>query len=115
MGQEIIYRGYTGIIEPDVEHGVLTGHVIDIRDEVYFEGKTIEELKASMKLAVDGYIETCEKIGKTPQRPYSGRLPLRMSPELHRRVHIVAESTGRSMNAVVIDAIEKAVSDSDQD
>jgi predicted HicB family RNase H-like nuclease len=61
---------------------MLAGHVIDLRDEIYFEGDSIKDLKASMKRAVDHYLEVCEKRGEEPGRPFTGQLRIRMDSKL---------------------------------
>ena len=70
----IDYKGYTGVIEFDPELRVFTGQVIDLRDEIYFEGDSVEALEASMHRAVDHYLEVCEQRGEEPERPFSGKL-----------------------------------------
>ena len=45
-----------------------------IVDGVGFHGDSVDELKAAFREAVDDYIETCAKIGKEPQRPFSGKV-----------------------------------------
>ena len=61
--QMIEYRGYTGTFEYDPELELLAGHVIDLRDEIYFEGESVTELKSSMHRAVDHYLAVCEERG----------------------------------------------------
>ena len=46
-------RGYTGTFKYDPELEPLAGHVIDLQDEIYFEGECVTELKSSMHRAVD--------------------------------------------------------------
>ena len=60
----IEYKGYTGTFEYDNEIETFAGHVVDLRDEIYFEGHSVEELKRSMERAVDQYIMVCEKRGE---------------------------------------------------
>src|SRR5688500_507276 len=67
----IDYKGYTGIVEFDSDLGLFAGHVIDLRDEIYFEGESVEELVESMKRAVDHYLEISAKRGEAPERPVS--------------------------------------------
>lgn len=94
----IDYRGYTGVFEFDPELKLFAGHVIDLRDEIYFEGEAVEELEASMKRAVDHYLEVCEARGEKPARPFSGRLNVRLGSELHRAAAVAAATEGRSLN-----------------
>jgi predicted HicB family RNase H-like nuclease len=45
----IEYKGYTAVVDFDPELRLFTGHVIDLRDEIYFEGESVESLEASMR------------------------------------------------------------------
>jgi predicted HicB family RNase H-like nuclease len=38
------YKGYTGSIEFDPDLRLFTGHVVDLRDEIYFERDSVESL-----------------------------------------------------------------------
>jgi predicted HicB family RNase H-like nuclease len=107
----IEYKGYTGIFEFDADLCTFTGHVVDLRDQIYFEGSSVMELKESMRRAVDHYLEVCEARGEEPDRPYSGNFLLRLGPGLHRAAATAAASRGTSLNSwlaeVVGEAIEK--------
>ena len=66
------YKGYAARIEYDDEDGIFVGRLAGIRDGVGFHADSVEELRAAFQEAVDDYVETCTKIGKEPQRAYSG-------------------------------------------
>jgi predicted HicB family RNase H-like nuclease len=83
--------------------------VVDLRDQIYFEGRSVEDLKESMHRAADDYLEACAKWGDTPERPFSGRFNVRLSPELHRKVAVSAAAQGRSMNDWVVDVLRRGV------
>ena len=102
----IEYKSYTGVFEYDPEIETFAGHVIDLRDEIYFEGDSIKDLKASMKRAVDHYLEVCGKRGEEPGRPFTGQLRIRMDSKLHRRAAVRAATSGVSLNTLVIQALE---------
>ena len=70
----IEYRGYTGVFEYDEEYEFFSGHVVDTRDGINFEGSSVDELKESMRRAVDDYREFCEETGRAPSKPFSGRM-----------------------------------------
>jgi predicted HicB family RNase H-like nuclease len=103
----IEYKGYTGVFEYDPAIEMFAGHVIDLRDEIYFEGNSVEELKASMHRAVDHYLEVCQARGEDPARPFSGQLRVRMDTELHQRAAVRAAASGLSLNALVVQALER--------
>lgn len=69
----IRYKGYNGVFEYDEEYGFFAGHVVDVRDGIYFEGRSVDELKESMSCAVDTYLAHCAKKGREPCRPRADR------------------------------------------
>jgi predicted HicB family RNase H-like nuclease len=104
----IEYKGYTGAIEFDPELRLFTGHVIDLRDEIYFEGDSVESLEASMRRAVDHYLSVCEQRGEDPERPFSGKLNLRLGSDLHRTATLAAAQEGESLNSWLVRVVESA-------
>ena len=98
MTQTMTHRGYSARVDYDDEDGLLVGRIAGIRDGVGFHADTVEGLRAAFREAVDDYLETCERLGRPPQKPYSGRLMLRVDPELHRRAAVAAELAGLSLN-----------------
>ena len=105
----IEYRGYTGVFEYDHEYEFFSGHVVGTQDGINFEGGSVAELKESMRRAVDDYLEFCEETGREPSKPYSGRVLLRMDPELHRRLAAKASSRRLSMNAYIAERLAEIV------
>jgi predicted HicB family RNase H-like nuclease len=105
----IEYNGYTGVIEYDPTVERLTGHVVDIADTIYFEGESVTELKASMRRAVDHYLEVCRERGEEPDKPYSGQFRVRMDPDLHRSVAVAAKVDGVSLNTWVLRSLGSAL------
>ncbi len=104
----IDYKGYTGVFEFDPELRVFTGHVVDLRDEIYFEGGSVEELEASMGRAIDHYLDVCKARGEEPERPFSGKLNVRLGSELHRAATVAAAAEGESLNAWLARIVEDA-------
>jgi predicted HicB family RNase H-like nuclease len=92
-------------IEYSDEDGCFVGHVAGIRDVVGFHGESVAELRAAFVEAVDDYLATCLKAGLPPQKPYSGKLLLRLPPELHAQVAMRAEAAGKSLNQWAMDAL----------
>lgn len=105
----IEYKGYSGVFEYDPELELFAGRVVDLRDQIYFEGSSVQELKESMARAVDHYLAVCERRGDEPDRPFSGRFNVRLDPSLHRRVAKAAATQGKSMNEWVAEALEEKV------
>ena len=92
------HKGFTARVEFDDQDGIFFGRVAGIRDGIGFHGETVEELRSAFREAVDDYIETCAKIGKTPQKPYSGQIMVRVDPQVHANAAMAAELSGKSLN-----------------
>ena len=107
------YKGYSARIEYDDKDEILFGRIAGIRDGVSFHAENVSALKAAFQEAVEDYIETCAKIGKSPQKPYSGNLMLRVDPSVHSKVALAAEVAGKSLNQwgeeVLREAAEKQI------
>jgi predicted HicB family RNase H-like nuclease len=100
------YQGYIGTIE--VEDGVFLGRVAGLRDVITFEGTTFAEVKQAFGDSIDDYLAFCAQRGEPPDRAYSGRIPLRISPDTHRRAAMRAQSEGLSLNQWIARQIENA-------
>jgi predicted HicB family RNase H-like nuclease len=102
------YKGYTGQVKIDVEENMLCGHVVDIKDVITFKGSTVEEVHKAFEDSVDDYLEWCQELGEEPNKPFSGKLPFRTTPENHHKIFIAATKAGKSINAWMDDVLSKA-------
>lgn len=102
------YKGYSGQLEIDEEAGLIFGRVLDIRDVVTFKGETVAEAKQAFQDSVDDYLEFCQEIGQEPDKPFSGKLPFRTTPEHHRQLFLAATKAGKSINAWMDEVLIKA-------
>lgn len=65
-GEALKYKGYSGTVEYDAEDGLLTGHIVGIRDSINYHGSSVEEIRSSFIDAVENYLQLCEEIKKAP-------------------------------------------------
>lgn len=105
------HRGYLGKVEFDSEGQTFLGRVLNVRDVLTFEGTTVKGLEKAFRDTVDDYLEWCEERGEKPEKPFSGHLRLRMPPELHRRAAAAAEARGKSLNALINEALDSAMAE----
>lgn len=103
----IEYKGYSGLMEVDPEDGVIAGRVLGIRDVITFEGDTVPQAIQAFHDSVDDYLEFCAERGVAPEKPFSGRFVVRIRPELHRRLAILAEDCRQSLNAFITELLER--------
>ena len=71
----------------------------------------LEELKEELKNSVEVYLAFCAEKGRDPEKPFSGKLSIRTTPEIHRRIAIRAARRRVSMNSFVESILERAVSE----
>ncbi len=105
------YKGYAARIEFDGEDEIFFGRIAGIRDGVSFHADTVADLIFAFHEAVDDYIATCAKVGKAPQKPFSGNLMLRIDPDIHSRAARAAEIEGKSLNQWGEETIAEAVAE----
>ena len=101
------YKGYTGHAEFDDETGIFHGEVLDLRDVMTFQGKTVQEIERAFRDSVDDYLAFCRERGEEPDRPFSGRLMLRLPPRLHRKAYVSARREGKSLNQWISEKVEQ--------
>lgn len=103
------YKGYAARVEYDPDDRLFVGHLAGIRDIVGFHGRTVDELEAAFHEAVDDYLTACRKLKQKPERPTSGKILLRVPPELHAEAIRAAELAGKSLNQWVAETLRHAV------
>jgi predicted HicB family RNase H-like nuclease len=102
----LAYKGYIGTVE--AEDGVFFGRVVGLRDVITFQGTTFAEVERAFHDSIDDYLAFCAERCEPADRSYSGRIPLRVSPETHRRAAMRAQSEGLSLNQWIARRIESA-------
>jgi len=103
------YKGYLGQVDYDDDAKIFYGEVIGIKDVITFQGESVQELEKAFKDSIDDYLAFCKERGEKPDKPYSGKFNLRISPELHAKLEVVAKSHHESLNSFITNTLEKAV------
>lgn len=95
------YEGYVGHVEYDPDDNVLHDRVVNIRDGVTFQGRTVDELRQTFADSITDYRAMCAEDGVAPSTPRSGKFLVRVDPALHREISLAAARAGMSVNAFV--------------
>lgn len=104
------YKGYSGSIEFSEEDNIFVGEVLGLkRNAIIFEGSSVEELRKDFEDGVDSYLGFCQANNITPEKPYSGKLILRIQPSLHGKAAERAADCGISLNEFISRAIQAAL------
>lgn len=105
------YKGYKGTVEYSKADDCLFGKVIGMGNAalILYEGSNLEELRADFEAGVDSYLEGCKADNVEPKRPYSGTLSIRISPEKHSEIALLAQKAGVSVTTFVRQALDSRI------
>jgi len=103
------YKGYLGTVEYDAQAKIFHGDIINTRDVITFQGKTVNEIERAFKESINDYIVWCNEEGIEPEKPYSRKFNVRLSPELHKQIAILAKKRRISLNNFVEKAITNEI------
>jgi predicted HicB family RNase H-like nuclease len=101
------HNGYIAEVTYTANDRDFHGVVLNAAATLHFVGRSLDELERAFAETIADYEEWCRERGKTPEKPYSGNLPLRIAPELHRALAAAAARAGKSINGYVSELIEK--------
>ena len=102
------HGGYRAVVTYDDDVGFFHGEVIDTRDVITFQGASVAELREAFEDSVDEYLKVCAERGRSPDKPYSGKVALRLTPDVHRAATAAAQAAAKSLNAWLAETIERA-------
>ncbi|MEW6667096.1 MAG: type II toxin-antitoxin system HicB family antitoxin [Thermodesulfobacteriota bacterium] len=97
--------GYKAVIKYDPEIGMFRGEFIGLNGGADFYATTVDGLKEEGRKSLNVFLQMCAEDGVNPVREFTGRFNLRIPPELHEKIATLAESSGRSINAWMVEAL----------
>ena len=95
------YKGYFGKVEYDSDAKIFHGEVIGLKDVITFQAKTVDKLKKAFKDSINDYLEWCAERGEKPEKTYSGKIHVRINPDLHAQLALDAAKKGISLNDLI--------------
>jgi predicted HicB family RNase H-like nuclease len=104
----LTYRGYTASMTFDADDKIIVGRVVDLDDIITFHGPSVEAFEQTFHRVVDDYIAACRKLGSVPEKPASGKLMLRIAPDIHAAALKAAARNGVSLNKWAEQALRAA-------
>ena len=90
--------GYKAVIQfgPDID--MFRGEFVGLNGGADFYAPDVTGLRKEGATSLKVFLDMCEEDGVEPRKSYSGRLNLRMSPDLHAHVAAAAAAEGMSLN-----------------
>ncbi|HBM16080.1 MAG TPA: toxin-antitoxin system HicB family antitoxin [Lentisphaeria bacterium] len=101
----MIYKGYTAKVTYDEHAEIFHGEVIGTQDVITFQSDNAHTLGQEFKKSIDEYLSFCKEVGKAPDKPFSGKFVLRLTPELHRKLYIQAAEHQKSLNELIAEKL----------
>ena len=105
------YKGYRATVTFDEDALLFHGEVLGIRDVITFQAKSAAELPKAFHESVDDYLRWASEDGFEAEKPFSGSLSLRATPDLHRRMSDAAALQAKSLNQWMVDALASRAKD----
>lgn len=102
------YKEYVAAVEYDDEAGLFHGEVINTRDVITFQGRSVEALQKALADSIEDYLAFCAERKENPDKPFSGQFVVRVPPDIHRRAFMAAKKAGKSLNAWVAETLSHA-------
>lgn len=102
------HKGYTARIEYDERDNIFVGRVLGLRSIISFHGETVAELRHEFEHAIEDFLNDCKEQGIKPEKPASGKLMLRVPPEIHGAALVAAKASGKSLNQWAIEVLQSA-------
>lgn len=101
----IKYNGFIGSVEVSIEDNCIHGKILFINDLITYESDTPNNLQAKFEEAVDDYIETCTQLNIEPLKSFGGSFNVRIEPEKHQELALLAAQNDTTINKIVKKAI----------
>ena len=98
--------GYDATVVYDDEIEMFRGEFIALNGGADFYADNVLELREQGEISIRIFLETCKEKGIEPQKAYSGKFQVRVSPDLHARAAAAAAEHRMSLNQYVAGTIE---------
>ena len=100
---------YSAKIEYDADLDLFRGDILGLNGGADFYGKNPQELREEFQISLRVFLDVCKEKSIEPRRNYSGKFNLRIPPDLHEKLAIVAQAEGKSINSLAHEALQHRV------
>lgn len=108
MINSMSYKGYTASMVFDAEDKIIVGRVLNIDDIITFHGESVTQFESNFHATIEDYLSASKALGSAPEKPASGKVMLRIAPEVHAAALKAAARSGTSLNKWAERALGKA-------
>ncbi|MEM7534735.1 MAG: type II toxin-antitoxin system HicB family antitoxin [Chloroflexota bacterium] len=96
-------------IEYDEELDMFRGEILGLNGGADFYGRTPDELREEFQKSLDVFFDVRQEEGIEPYPTYSGQFDVLIPTQLHKRLAVMAEAEGKSLNTLAQEALQNLV------
>ena len=100
---------YDAVISFDPEIQMFRGEFVGLNGGADFYADSIENLRKEGETSLRVFLEYAKEKNISPKKQFSGKLVLRLKPEIHQKYKLLASSKNVSLNQLLNETLEKAV------
>ena len=102
-------NGYRAVVQYDPDIDMFRGEFVGINGGADFYAKDIESLRREGEISLKVFLDMCREDGVAPRKEYSGKVSLRVSPQLHAEMATRAAAEGKSLNRWVMEMLGESL------
>jgi len=102
------YKGYTTSMVFDAQDKIIVGRILDVDDIISFHAESVAEFESNFHAVIEVYLAASKELNSAPEKPASGKVMLRIAPEIHAAALKAAARSGTSLNKWAEGALGKA-------
>jgi predicted HicB family RNase H-like nuclease len=100
--------GYHAAISYSPEIEMFRGEFVNLNGGADFYASDIKALKKEGEISLRLFLKSCAKRNIKPKKDFSGKFNVRIPPDLHEEITIIASAAGKSLNQLVIESLKSA-------
>ena len=107
MINQMSINGYIAVITYDSDIDLFRGEFIGLNGGADFYASDVKNLRLEGELSLTAFLDACKEEGIEPRKQFSGKLNLRIDPDLHEAATVSASSSNRSLNQFINDSLRQ--------
>ena len=101
---------YEAVISFDPETELFRGEFVGLNGGADFYAESIKSLRNEGSISLRVFLDYAKEKGIAARKQASGKLTLRLDPAMHHKLSLLAKAKRTSLNQVIIESLETAVS-----
>ncbi len=100
---------YEAVISFDPETELFRGEFVGLSGGADFYAESIKSLHKEGSISLRVFLDYAKEKGISAHKRASGKLTLRLDPEMHHKLSILAKAKHTSLNQVIVESLETAI------